>query len=210
MTWSSRSSPTLRSVRWSVPSAPCMAARTLGEVVRWTASPGDWTGSPPGSTLSSDTRRTDEPQNQHLREPRSMTDDPRRADEPATGETPWWARPSSDAWSAPPLPDEQRGVGWPDTPAVTADGGESGDPYARLDADTEVIAPPRDPWALTDTLGEEPRDPRRRPRTTLLVGLLAVASLLAGVAGGAVGFLLADRDDGSVTVDGSNLGSAPS
>ncbi|HEX6937325.1 MAG TPA: trypsin-like peptidase domain-containing protein [Actinomycetes bacterium] len=138
-----------------------------------------------------------------------MTDDPRRADEPATGETPWWARPSSDAWSAPPLPDEQRGVGWPDAPAVTADGGESGDPYARLDADTEVIAPPRDPWALTDTLGEEPKDPRRRPRTALLVGLLAVASLLAGVAGGAVGFLLADRDEGSVTVDGSNLGSAP-
>jgi len=65
-----------------------------------------------------------------------------------------------------------------------------------------------DPWAVTDTLGDE-RDRPRRSRAGLLVTLAAVAALVAGVAGGAVGYRLAARDEGSLTVDGASLGAAP-
>ena len=78
------------------------------------------------------------------------------------------------------------------------------------DASTEVLdtRPPHDPWAPTDTLGNEQPRPQRS-RTGLLVALAAVVALVAGIAGGATGYLLAERDDGSVTVDGASLGSAP-
>ena len=54
-----------------------------------------------------------------------------------------------------------------------------------------------DVWAPTDTLGNEPRPPRSR--TGLLVALAAAIALVAGVAGGSAGFLLAERDSGSGT-----------
>jgi putative serine protease PepD len=124
-----------------------------------------------------------------------MTDDQRRADETDGAGTPWWSGSPRDVWSSPPEARADAGTGWPEAPAAP--------PYA----DTEVIDPPRDPWARTDTLGNEPRQPRSR--TSLLVTLALVVALLAGVAGGAVGYLLAERESGSLTVDGSNLGSAP-
>ena len=64
-----------------------------------------------------------------------------------------------------------------------------------------------DVWAPTDTLGSEPRPPRSR--TGLLVALAAAIALVAGVAGGSAGFLLAERDSGSGTIDGASLGAAP-
>jgi len=108
-----------------------------------------------------------------------MTDEQRRDDSPAAG-TPWWSGSSTEVWSSPP------------------------------EAPTEVIDAPRDPWALTgtDTLGND-GPPPQRSRTGLLLALAAVVALVAGVAGGSVGYLLADRDNGSLTVDGASLGSAP-
>jgi putative serine protease PepD len=64
-----------------------------------------------------------------------------------------------------------------------------------------------DVWAPTDTLGNEPRPPRSR--TGLLVALAAAIALVAGVVGGSAGFLLAERDADSGTVDGASLGAAP-
>jgi putative serine protease PepD len=64
-----------------------------------------------------------------------------------------------------------------------------------------------DVWAPTDTLGNEPRAPRSR--AGLLVALAAAIALVAGVVGGSAGFLLAERDSGSGTVDGASLGAAP-
>ena len=64
-----------------------------------------------------------------------------------------------------------------------------------------------DVWAPTDTLGNEPRPPRTR--TGLLVALAAAIALVAGVVGGSAGFLLAERDSGSGTIDGASLGAAP-
>ena len=119
-----------------------------------------------------------------------MSDEQRRAEEPPRGVTPsppagdapWWARATGGGWS---------------------------DPQSTV---TDQIDPPHDPWAaMTDTVGNDVgREPAgRRGRIALLVALAAVLSLLCGVAGGAVGYLLAERDDPSLTVDGSNLGSAP-
>ena len=133
-----------------------------------------------------------------------MTDEQRRPDDAspddASGadraggpgdESPWWARPPQDAWTNQPAAAEQP------------------EPWA----DTEVIdRAPYDPWALTDTLGNDRTDRPtggRPPRTHVLVALAAAVALVAGVAGGAVGYLLAARDDSGVTIDGSNLGSAP-
>ena len=119
-----------------------------------------------------------------------MTDEQRRDDPPAPG-TPWWSGSPSEAWSSPP-----------DAPTEVIDAPHHGarphDPA------------PHDPWALTgtDTLGNDGPRPERS-RTGLLVSLAAVVALLAGVAGGSVGYLLADRDNGSLTVDGASLGSAP-
>ena len=124
-----------------------------------------------------------------------MTDEQRRPDDTVEGGSPWWSGSPRDVWTTPPESRESVGVGWPDEPVTVA---------------TEEAAPPPDPWALTstDTLGNEP-PPTRRPRAAMLVALAAVTALLAGVTGGAVGFLLADRDSGRLTVDGASLGSAP-
>ena len=59
-----------------------------------------------------------------------------------------------------------------------------------------------------DTLGNGPDLPPRRRAGALVAGAVALA-LVAGGAGGAVGYVLADRNNGSVTVDGANLGAAP-
>jgi putative serine protease PepD len=72
---------------------------------------------------------------------------------------------------------------------------------------------PRSLWAApddeADTLGHGPGERGARSRkATLLAAALAVA-LIAGVAGGVAGFLLARRDNGSVTIDGADLGAAP-
>ena len=126
-----------------------------------------------------------------------MTDDPRRDDSPPPG-TPWWSGSSTEVWSTPP--------GEPAPSAIGSDG------PIRSDEPTEVLntfdtRPPHDPWAPTDTLGTEDRP--QRSRTSLLIALAAVVALLAGLVGGATGYLLAERDDGSGTIDGASLGSAP-
>jgi putative serine protease PepD len=135
-----------------------------------------------------------------------MTDEQRRTDETNGADTtPWWSGSARDVWSSPPDPRAGGGTGWPDASAGPAPAGPA--PAGPSFAETEVIDPPRDPWALTDTLGNEPGPPRSR--TPLYVALALVGALLAGVAGGAVGYLLAERESGSLTVDGGNLGSAP-
>jgi putative serine protease PepD len=162
-----------------------------------------------------------------------MTDEQRRPDEAAPDDSPWWARSPQEAWAtapehplAPEQPHESEtsapperstsaeapGPGHQSRPATDREpaaqaGSASYDPWS----DTEVIdRGPYDPWALTDTIGQDRSTDKGRPaRTPVLVALAAAVALVAGSVGGAVGYLLAERDDGGVTVDGSNLGSAP-
>jgi putative serine protease PepD len=121
-----------------------------------------------------------------------MTDEQRPDDR--TGDStpsPWWSGTPREVWDARPAaqPAEER--------------------------ETDVLErgeEPRDPaydvWApTTDSLGREPR--QTGTRTGVLVALAAAIALVAGVAGGAAGFLLAERDSNSVTVDGASLGAAP-
>jgi putative serine protease PepD len=140
---------------------------------------------------------TDRPQTprEAPEEPARMTDEQRPGDDQPTGATPWWSGSSGDVWSGSPQTREGSATGWPDTEVIERAGEPAGEPAA-------------DPWALTDTLGEEPRPPRQQ-RTGVLVALGVVVALLAGTLGGAVGFLLAERDSGGLTVDGASLGSAP-
>jgi len=146
-----------------------------------------------------------------------MTDEQRRPDEAAPDDSPWWARSPQDVWADPPeqaAPAEAPGPAREVRPPVDREpaaqaGSAPYDPWS----DTEVIdRGPYDPWALTDTVGNDRArapGPGRPARTSVLVALAAAVALVAGTLGGAVGYLLAERDDGGVTVDGSNLGSAP-
>jgi putative serine protease PepD len=130
-----------------------------------------------------------------------MTDDQRRDDELSPGGSPWWARSPQEAWAAEPQTE-----GSFDRPDPYDVHGSSGT------AETEVIDRPHDPWAVTDTLGQDRETDQHGggPRTPVLLALAAVIALVAGVAGGSVGYLLSDRDDGGgITFDGSDLGSAP-
>ncbi len=134
--------------------------------------------------------------------------------------TPWWARSSGEAWDAPsyadtsyadtteipsgPDPRQPPPPGPPGPypgppPSGVPFGGPAPEPASpwRLPADSDVI----------DTLGRRDTQ-QRRPRTGLLVTLALVIALVAGVTGGAAGFLLADRQD-QATVDGADLGTAP-
>ncbi|HEX7186701.1 MAG TPA: hypothetical protein VF423_00625, partial [Actinomycetes bacterium] len=86
-----------------------------------------------------------------------MTDEPRRDDELSSGDSPWWARSPQDAWASPP---ESGHPAPPEEPATEGPAAPSGGPSGRepwAHADTEVLDRPRDPWAVPDTLGDEPR-----------------------------------------------------
>ena len=68
-----------------------------------------------------------------------------------------------------------------------------------------------DPWAgpeALDTLGSPPSR-SSRGRTALLAALALLTALVIGVAGGATGFLLAQRDGSAGTLDGSGLRPQP-
>ncbi|MDQ1620580.1 MAG: putative serine protease PepD [Actinomycetota bacterium] len=101
--------------------------------------------------------------------------------QPPEQQTPWWSRPAGETW---------------ETPAYAA--------APPADTERTVWSTPED---FQDTLGSGPR--RRRSRAGLLVVAAVVLALLAGGTGGAVGYLLAGRNDGSVTIDGASLGAAP-
>jgi putative serine protease PepD len=122
-----------------------------------------------------------------------MTEQPPPDDGRPPDETPWWSRPSGETWEAPAFGAPAPAFG---APATAAD-------------DTT----PHSIWATPeeqgDTLGNGGDGGRRRSRTAGLVAAAAALALVAGGAGGAVGYVLADRDGGSVTVDGANLGAAP-
>ena len=153
------------------------------------------------------------------------------------GGSPWWAGPGRDVWAdAPgsgPGADQPvtRTRTLPDDPAADdtisdARHGTAGDdvhgsaPTGSTtwgswdhdpDRDDTVVQPQRhayDVWSQTDSVGREPR-PSVTARTGVLVALGAAIALLAGVVGGGLGYLLADHERGSVTLDGSSLGSAP-
>ncbi len=157
--------------------------------------------------------------------------DERRDDRPGepAGTGPWWAGSSGDVWAAPPRDEPHRARAdvedtWRDVPrpvsATLTDDDTRTDgtpPDDTLTAGWADPVPDRgtgtdtgdyDVWARTDSVGREPR-PAVAVRTGLLVSLAAVLALVAGVVGGGVGYLLADRDRGGVTVDGASLGSAP-
>ena len=163
-----------------------------------------------------------------------MTDE--RHDESADQDVSWWSRPEGEVWSspersaaAPAAPDQP--LDHPDatteqlpwgsdpwgTPSTAAAAGNAAatttvtqDPWAHGNQ-----APPwpggwsRPDDASTDTLGGS-AETRRGPRGgALLAGALAVA-LVAGGAGGGVGWWIADHQRGSSsTIDGVSLGSAP-
>ncbi len=120
-------------------------------------------------------------------------DDPTPASStPPPDDVPWWSRPTGETWDAPaPTPSSAH-----DDTLVGA----------------TTPAPGYTVWSAPDdrhdTLGNGPDLPPRRRAGALVAGAVALA-LVAGGAGGAVGYVLADRDNGSVTVDGANLGAAP-
>ncbi|HEX6920131.1 MAG TPA: trypsin-like peptidase domain-containing protein [Actinomycetes bacterium] len=168
-----------------------------------------------------------------------MSEEHRPGEQGPGGDTPWWSRPSGDTWDAPtyaaaPPPaaaDEQtaptesptRPYAGPAGPAgpypgpggpypgpggpYPGPGGPypgSGGPYAGQPGH------PGSPWDApsADTLGSR-RSESRGPAVGLLVALAAAVALVAGGAGGAAGYLLAQRGDDTVTIDGANLGTAP-
>jgi putative serine protease PepD len=164
-----------------------------------------------------------------------MDDDKRPDDAPgAAGEpggSPWWAGPGRDVWADAPgtgaggRPGATRTL--PDDPAAddTLTDGRHGDEvhgpaptgpgtWGGWDdpAHDDTVAQPHhgayDVWSGTDSVGREQR-PAVTARTGVLVALAAAIALLAGAVGGGLGYLLADNDRGSVTLDGSSLGSAP-
>ena len=143
-----------------------------------------------------------------------MTDEDRGEsgcpDGPAEGDVPWWSQPTGDSWDSPayvsrPATTSAESAPPPtEHPTLPVPG--AGGPGA---TDTGYAATAWDvPGGPSDTLGREPRE-RRTPGVGLLVALATVVALLAGAAGGAAGYLLAEREDDSVTVDGANLGTAP-
>jgi putative serine protease PepD len=128
-----------------------------------------------------------------------MTDQP-PPDGPTSGpstpqdDTPWWSRPSGESWDAPaptftPAYDE-----------TLVDATGSGSEYS-----SRVWSAPNEP---ADTLANGTDRPSRK-RATSFVAAAAALALIAGGAGGAVGYALATHNDNSVTIDGANLGAAP-
>jgi putative serine protease PepD len=117
-------------------------------------------------------------------------DDDKRPDEHGPGE-PWWAGTGRDPWAASPAPSP--------TPTRTL-------------SDEDTLAHERDDryslWDRTDSVGRERPQPVA-VRTGVLAALAAAVALVAGLVGGGVGYVLADRDGGSRTIDGASLGSAP-
>jgi putative serine protease PepD len=114
---------------------------------------------------------------------------------PPPDDTPWWSRPSGETWDAPA----------PSSPTAYDDtliGATS--PASEYTSDTVWSAPDEQ----SDTLGNGRERSRGVRPGALVVGAVALA-LVAGGAGGAVGFALADHNGGSVTIDGANLGAAP-
>ena len=110
-------------------------------------------------------------------------------------DTPWWSRPSGETWDAPA----------PSSPTAYDDtliGATS--PASEYTSDTVWSAPDEQ----SDTLGNGGERSSRKRTGGLVAGAVALA-LVAGGAGGAVGFALADHNAGSVTIDGANLGAAP-
>jgi putative serine protease PepD len=101
----------------------------------------------------------------------------------------------------------------PPEAAPTAPTASYGDPARSVwDAHDSGETAPHSLWAAPDdepdTIGSAPRDRTRSRAATLVAGALAIA-LIAGVAGGVAGFLLARRDNNAVTIDGADLGAAP-
>jgi putative serine protease PepD len=126
-----------------------------------------------------------------------MTDENRPDDRPVedTTPSPWWSGTPRQVWDTP-------------TAAADAAAAPAADRPEPLPADLggheDTV---HDVWATTDTLGQDHRP--SGGRTGLLVALAAAIALVAGVAGGAAGYLLAERDDSTQTVDGASLGAAP-
>ncbi len=139
-----------------------------------------------------------------------MTDDNRPDDRPGdeapTTPSPWWSGTPRQVWDTPTAataPTATAPTATAQTPPVAPP--PSAEPGFDDDGGRQDTV--HDVWATTDTLGQEPR--QSGSRTGLLVALAAAIALVAGVAGGGAGYLLAERDDSTSTVDGASLGAAP-
>jgi putative serine protease PepD len=129
-----------------------------------------------------------------------MTDQPGPDDStpasptPPPDDTPWWSRPSGETWDAPA----------PSAPPSAYDD--------TLVGGSGIPAPEYTVWSAPeeaqDTLGNGTDGAPHKRAGILVAGAVALA-LVAGGAGGAVGYVLADHNNGSVTIDGANLGAAP-
>jgi putative serine protease PepD len=117
---------------------------------------------------------------------------------PPPDDTPWWSRPSGETWDAPAPSAPSSETAYDDTLIGATS------PASEYTSSTVWSAPEEQ----SDTLGTgSERSLRQRPGA--LVAGAVVLALVAGGAGGAVGFALADHNGGSVTIDGANLGAAP-
>jgi putative serine protease PepD len=135
-----------------------------------------------------------------------MTDQPGSDDTtpgpltPSADDVPWWSRPSGQAWDAPAAPLPPTEPAYDDTlvssDAPAPDYAHSVWSTPEVQSDTLGVGKERKEWT-----------PRRRARA--LVAAATVIALVAGGAGGAVGYVLAEHNGNAVTIDGANLGAAP-
>lgn len=119
--------------------------------------------------------------------------------------TPWWSRPGGSPWDPPQA-----------EPAATPAPAPAPAPAA-IQTQPLFPAPPFPQAPLSyggnghpvDTLGHG--GPEHRPRSLgLVLALATLVGLIAGLAGGAGGYLLADRaDNASTTLDGAKLDKPP-
>ena len=131
-----------------------------------------------------------------------MSDDTRPEAPPPASEpqadVPWWSQPSGGSWDTPSY------VTRADDPAAALAPGAACAVLLRLREHASGTSPARRSTPSAASHGSAAHLPRvcssRSP---------SVIALLAGGAGGAAGYLLAEREDDSVTVEGTNLGTAP-
>ena len=111
--------------------------------------------------------------------------------------------PADDAGFGAPTPDRDPWAAPPEA-STTPFPASAGDPFAPPSA----IDPTGVPAGAIDSVGRSPR-PRRGLSTSAVVVLVATLAVLAGLLGGVVGYVAAERSDSRLTDSSASLGRMP-